>query len=112
MIERWVSNKLEQTLRRVPAVVLLGARQVGKTTLAQSIAQGRASIYLDLESLADLVKLSDPAPFLSRHSDKLVILDEIQRAPDLFMVLRGLIQPIKNRACRWRRHEFRDNIRI
>jgi predicted AAA+ superfamily ATPase len=91
MIERWVSNKLEQTLRRVPAVALLGARQVGKTTLAQSIAQGRASIYLDLESPADLVKLSDPAPFLSRHSDKLVILDEIQRAPDLFMVLRGLI---------------------
>lgn len=91
MIERWVSNKLQQTLRRVPAVALLGARQVGKTTLAQSIAQGRASIYLDLESPADLVKLSDPAPFLSRYSDKLVILDEIQRAPDLFMVLRGLI---------------------
>ncbi len=91
MIDRWVSNKLQQTLRRVPAVALLGARQVGKTTLAQSIAQGRASIYLDLETPADLVKLSDPAPFLSQHSDKLVILDEIQRAPDLFMVLRGLI---------------------
>lgn len=86
-----MSNKLQQTLRRVPAVALLGARQVGKTTLAQSLAHGRASIYLDLESPADLIKLSDPAPFLSQHSDKLIILDEIQRAPDLFMVLRGLI---------------------
>ena len=91
MIERWISDKLEQTARRVPAVVLLGARQVGKTTLALAIAQGRESIYLDLESPADLIKLSDPAPFLSLHSDKLIILDEIQRAPDLFMVLRGLI---------------------
>ncbi len=91
MIDRWITNKLEKTLRRVPAVALLGARQVGKTTLAQTIAQERESIYLDLESPADLVKLSDPAPFLSRHKDKLIILDEIQRAPDLFMVLRGLI---------------------
>jgi hypothetical protein len=91
MIERWMSNKLEQSLQRVPAVALLGARQVGKTTLAQAVAQGCESIYLDLESPADLIKLSDPAPFLSLHSDKLIILDEIQRAPDLFMVLRGLI---------------------
>ncbi len=98
MIERWISNKLEQTVQRVPAVALLGARQVGKTTLAHTIAQGRKSIYLDLESPVDLVKLADPAPFLSRHSDKLIVLDEIQRAPDLFMVLRGLID--KNRTSK------------
>ncbi len=48
MIDRWITNKLEQTLMRVPAVALLGARQVGKTTLAQTIAQGRASIYVEL----------------------------------------------------------------
>lgn len=91
MINRWMTEKLEQTVRHTPAVALLGARQVGKTTLAQAIGRDRSSIYLDLESPEDLVKLSDPAAFLSLHDDKLVILDEIQRAPDLFMVLRGLI---------------------
>jgi len=91
-------------MRCVPAVALLGARQVGKTTLAQMIAQSRESIYLDLESSADLVKLSDPAPYLSRHSDKLIILDEIQRAPDLFMVLRGLID--QNRRAGRKAEQF------
>ncbi|GAG82152.1 unnamed protein product, partial [marine sediment metagenome] len=76
MINRWVTSRLEQTLRRTPAVALLGARQVGKTTLAKFIAQDRSSIYLDLESPEDLVKLSDPTAFLSQHSDKLVVLDE------------------------------------
>ncbi len=97
MINRWILNKLEQTVQRVPAVALLGSRQVGKTTLAQTLAQGKQSIYLDLESPTDLIKLSDPTSFLSQHSDKLIILDEIQRAPDLFMVLRGLID--KNRQA-------------
>ncbi len=82
-------------MQRTPAVALLGSRQVGKTTLAQTLVQSKQSIYLDLESPMDLMKLSDPTSFLSQHSDKLIILDEIQRAPDLFMVLRGLID--KNR---------------
>ncbi len=80
---------------QVPAVALLGARQVGKTTLAKAIAKQIDSVYLDLESPGDLLKLSDPAAFLNTQADKLVILDEIQRAPDLFPVLRGLID--KNR---------------
>ncbi len=80
-----------------PAVTLLGTRQVGKTTLAQSIAESRTALYLDLESPEDLLKLSDPSAFLSLHGDKLVIIDEIQRVPDLFMVLRGLID--KNRRA-------------
>jgi len=91
-------------MRRTPTVALLGARQVGKTTLAKTIAQDRSSIYLDLESPEDLLKLSDPTAFLSRHSDKLVILDEIQRAPDLFMVLRGLID--KNRQAGRKGEQF------
>ncbi len=91
MIKRWIADKLEQTVQRVPAVALLGSRQVGKTTLAKTFAQSISSIYLDLESPTDLIKLSDPASYLLQHSDKLIILDEIQRAPDLFMVLRGLI---------------------
>jgi len=104
MLKRWITQKLEKTVSRVPAVALLGSRQVGKTTLAQTIAQGRNSIYLDLESPEDLVKLSDPTTFLSQHCDKLIILDEIQRAPDLFMVLRGLID--KNRQAGRKAEQF------
>lgn len=95
MLERWITDKLQKNIAQVPAVALLGPRQVGKTTLAKAVAKGMDSLYLDLESPEDLLKLSDPSSFLSMHSDKLIILDEIQRAPDLFMVLRGLID--KNR---------------
>ncbi len=95
MINRCITNKLRKNIARVPAVALLGPRQVGKTTLAKSLAKDTESLYLDLEAPEDLLKLSDPAGYLSLHSDKLVILDEIQRAPDLFMTLRGLID--KNR---------------
>lgn len=82
-------------MQHTPAVALLGPRQVGKTTLAQTLAGNRSALYLDLENPEDLLKLSDPYAFLSIHSDELVIVDEIQRSPDLFMVLRGLID--KNR---------------
>ena len=76
-------------------MVLLGARQVGKTTLAKSIAQSQNSNYLDLEAPEDLLKLSDSTAYLESHSEELTILDEIQRSPELFTVLRGLID--KNR---------------
>lgn len=78
-------------LDQFPAVALLGPRQVGKTTLAEMIGQGRPSIYLDLEAEADRNKLSDAAHYLAPHEDKLVILDEVQRLPELFQALRGLI---------------------
>lgn len=95
MLNRWITDRLQRNLAQNPAVGLLGARQVGKTTLSQYISRDMDSIYLDLESPEDLLKLSDPSSFLRSHNNKLVILDEIQRAPDLFMVLRGLID--KNR---------------
>jgi len=104
MLKRWISNKLKKNIDNYPAVVLLGARQVGKTTLAQKIAKDRKSIYLDLESPKDLLKLSDATTFLSQHSDKLIILDEIQRAPNLFAILRGLID--KNRAAGHKTAQF------
>lgn len=91
MLERLLTKKLNQTLVTVPAVALLGPRQVGKTTLAKIIEGSYESIYLDLESPEDLLKLRDPLSFLTDNQDKLVILDEIQRLPDLFKVLRGLI---------------------
>ena len=104
MIKRWIIHKLKETIQHTPAVVLLGARQVGKTTLALEISKDRSSLYLDLESPEDLLKLSDPTTFFSRHSDKLIILDEIQRTPDLFMVLRGLID--KNRQAGRKGEQF------
>ncbi len=100
MIGRQISGKLQATISQVPATALLGARQVGKTTLAKTIAKNIESIYLDLEAPEDLLRLSDPSSFLSAHADKLVILDEIQRMPDLFPVLRGLIDKNRERGRR------------
>ena len=91
MLERWIKQGLNKSMGHHPAVAMLGPRQVGKTTLAKTLAKERPSIYLDLESPRDLAKLTDPISFLESHSHKIIILDEIQRAPDLFMVLRGLI---------------------
>jgi predicted AAA+ superfamily ATPase len=91
MLQRWIAPTVEKTLKKVPAVALLGPRQIGKTTLAKRISENRPALYLDLESPKDLIRLDDPSAFLAQHADKLVILDEIQRKPDLFMVLRGII---------------------
>ncbi len=92
MIPRKLFPIADRALNEFPAVALLGPRQSGKTTLAKALAQARsASVYLDLERPSELAKLADPELFLSRHSDKLVVLDEIQRVPELFTVLRALI---------------------
>jgi predicted AAA+ superfamily ATPase len=100
MIPRRISSKMGELLGRFPAVVLLGPRQVGKTTLAKQCASGLGGIYLDLESQRDLSKLSDPENYLSQREDRLVILDEIQRAPELFPSLRGLIDEGRSRGFR------------
>jgi uncharacterized protein len=91
MLQRRARRQVIDALRRQAAVALLGPRQAGKTTLALVLAEQQPAIYLDLEQPADRQKLSDPALYLSGHSDKLVILDEIHRAPELFQTLRGLI---------------------
>ncbi len=91
MIERRIYKQLVEMIGRYPAVALLGPRQVGKTTLALSVAATRPSLYLDLESPGDQAKLTDPELYLADHEDKLVILDEVHRRPDLFQPLRGLI---------------------
>lgn len=78
-------------LAQFPAVALLGPRQVGKTTLARSIAAGRPSVYLDLEKPSDLNRLANPDRYLSEHEDRLVVLDEVHQMPDLFRMLRGII---------------------
>lgn len=91
MINRLLLADLRLALAESPAAALLGPRQVGKTTLALTLAEERPSLYLDLESEADRTKLAEPELYLPQHEDKLVILDEIQRAPQLFQSLRGLI---------------------
>jgi hypothetical protein len=91
MIQRQALSLVNQALARQSAVALIGARQVGKTTLALSIAETRPSLYLDLENSADRNKLTDPLLFLSAYEGRLVILDEIHRVPNLFQTLRSLI---------------------
>jgi len=91
MIPRRLLPTLQRRLDRSPAVALLGPRQVGKTTLAFQVAAERPAVYLDLESPADRARLTDAELYLSGLSDRLVILDEVQRMPDLFQPLRGLI---------------------
>jgi uncharacterized protein len=91
MIKRHALSTLTAMLDRHAAVGLLGPRQVGKTTLALAVAKARNAIYLDLEDRADRAKLAEPELYLPQHADKLVILDEVHLAPDLFATLRGQI---------------------
>ncbi|TAE34039.1 MAG: ATP-binding protein [Cytophagales bacterium] len=93
MIIRKVQADVGQLLAEFPAVGLLGPRQVGKTTLADAVAASvqPTPVYLNLESPTDRAKLDDPEAYFAIHPDRLIILDEIQRVPELFAVLRGVI---------------------
>jgi hypothetical protein len=93
MIPRHAETLIRQKLANTPAIVLLGPRQVGKTTLARQIAASwpGGTVYLDLERPADRLRLDDADSYLRAQQGKLVILDEIHRAPGVFEVLRGII---------------------
>ena len=92
LIEREIGQTVIDDLAHFPAVAILGPRQVGKTTLAKSvIAAWPDSLYLDLERHSHLAQLQDAEAFLSLHRDKLVCIDEVQLRPDLFPLLRALI---------------------
>lgn len=91
MIRRRIKATVKQALAYQAAVAIIGPRQVGKTTLALEIGDEVDALYLDLEDRADREKLRDPRLFLERFEDRLVILDEIHRVPELFQDLRGII---------------------
>lgn len=99
MYKRDLTQKIIKQLGQNPAVAILGPRQIGKTTLAHEIARSRPSVYLDLENPVDFQKLKNPDHYFGLHADKLVILDEVQRYPDLFMSLRGVIDARRREGC-------------
>lgn len=91
MIVRLLDEILRDRLDTNAAVAMLGPRQVGKTTLAFQVSENIPSIYLDLENRTDLLKVQNITAFHSENSDKLIILDEVQRLPEVFSEIRGLI---------------------
>jgi len=94
MIPRSQFDTTERLLKQFPAVALLGARQTGKTTVAKQIMAARKdkALYLDLEKDSHRLRLeNDAEAYLTMHTDKLVIIDEVQRKPELFALLRALI---------------------
>jgi uncharacterized protein len=91
MVDRRLEIKLKETLEWSSSVALIGPRQVGKTTLALDIAQKTPSVYLDLENSLDLIKAQDMVALQAQNHAKLIILDEVQRLPEVFTQLRGII---------------------
>jgi predicted AAA+ superfamily ATPase len=91
MIDRHITLAVEAALARQAAVALVGPRQVGKTTLALAMGQRQNALYLDLEDRDDRTRLSNPSLFFESVEDRLVILDEIHRMPEIFETLRGVI---------------------
>ena len=106
MIPRLAESAVRKKLLQTPAVVLLGPRQVGKTTLARQIAGNwpGGAVYLDLERSADRLRLEDAEDYLRAHVGRLVIMDEIHRAPGVFESLRGIID--ENRLAGVRSGQF------
>jgi hypothetical protein len=94
---RLCKKRLLYLLAHFPAVAVVGPRQVGKSTLVQMLdgEYGKPTVYLDLESDEDLAKLNQPELYFKERSDHLIIIDEIQRRPGLFALLRSVIDKKK-----------------
>jgi uncharacterized protein len=103
MIQRAIQTQMLRFLKDFPAVAVLGPRQVGKTTLVKQVVRqvSKPALYLDLELSSDLSRLTrDAEGFLESYLDNCVIIDEIQRKPELFPLLRSLIDQ-KRKAARY-----------
>lgn len=96
--KRDLKEEILKHLDHFPSVVILGARQVGKTTLSKKLIESikKESLYLDLELDSDVNRLSEPEMFLKLNKDKCIIIDEVQRMPALFPILRGVIDQDRN----------------
>lgn len=103
MLTRILYTRLSDAISRSPAVALIGPRQVGKTTLALEVGKNHNTLYLDLESEQDRAKLAQPELYLADHQDKLVILDEIHRAPNLAERLEALPFTLRSRGTAQKR---------
>jgi uncharacterized protein len=104
MIPRLLHPTILRSLQNYPIVGIIGARQTGKTTLARALGQEqtRGVVYLDLEVPSDLTKLTDAELYLRSHVGTMVIIDEVQRKPELFPLLRALGQLLDlGAACCW-----------
>ena len=101
MIQRALQAEITKLLKSFPAVCILGPRQVGKTTLAKTIAASfkKPALYLDLENPLDRRRLNDPFTFLTDNSNRCVIIDEVQVMPKLFSVLRSVIDADRKNGC-------------
>ena len=103
MIVRSIEKEVLEALSYMPVVAIVGPRQVGKTTLVKKLRAQieKKSVYLDLEYFADLEKLKvAPDLYFQEHENDLVILDEIQRMPELFTLLRSMIDQ-NRKPCRF-----------
>lgn len=102
MHKRFALQRLSTLLGQFPAVALLGPRQTGKTTLAFAQKEIHPNaLYLDLELPSAQRQLEDPKAFFSAHPNQLVILDEVQRAPELFSILRGVVDQRRRNGERY-----------
>lgn len=108
VVARQAHDRLKVLLGRFPSVALLGPRQVGKTTLAEEVADelGHKAVYVDLELPSDRAKLSDPELYFAAHEKQLVILDEIHRAPGIFQTLRSIIDRRRRKGQRTQQFLF------
>ncbi len=100
MIKRRLDQQIRNLLRNTSSVALIGPRQVGKTTLAFALTENLPAVYLDLENPTDLRKIQNIEEFHRENHDKVIILDEVQRLPQVFATIRGLIDSERRKGNR------------
>ncbi len=100
MINRTLASGIRDRLKNSSTVALIGPRQVGKTTLAFAISEEIPTIYLDLENSTDLLKVQDIQDFHQENRDRLIILDEVHRLPEIFTPIRGIVDSERRRGNR------------
>lgn len=99
MIDRIIEKDINKSLEYSPIVGILGPRQVGKTTIAKKIMENyKNSIYLDCELPSDVSRLTNAEYYFKEHKEKLIIIDEVQNFPELFPLLRSLVDMDRNPA--------------